>query len=118
MFTDDEILAEVRKYAAPIEESIGETIGRSYVLLDGRRSSCRTRECNLGNVVTDAMLEDQVTYKGEERWSDVSIAMTNAGAIRAAIPSGNYEEQIMLRLATCMILTGSVLVGKLQTNEY
>ncbi|KAJ8023878.1 5'-nucleotidase [Holothuria leucospilota] len=85
---DEETLAEIQKFEEPMEASIGHVIGESYVLLDGRRLSCRTGECNLGNVVTDSMVEDQVTYKGDDSWSDVSVAITNSGAIRTTITQG------------------------------
>ena len=63
------------------------------MFLDGSRHSCRLVECNLGNLVTDAILLHYVEQStNSTQWSDVSVAIYNAGSITASIdpaPSGN-----------------------------
>jgi 5'-nucleotidase len=50
--------------------------------IDGDRANCRVRECHMGNLVTDAMLE-RVSGQG------VEIAIQNGGGLRASIGSGD-----------------------------
>ncbi|PIK37567.1 hypothetical protein BSL78_25594 [Apostichopus japonicus] len=85
---DPDILQKVEKWARPVTETFAISIGKTYVTLDGERSSCRSRECNLGNLITDAMLSEQITYLGNRGWTDVSIAMMNSGGIRSSIGHG------------------------------
>ena len=46
--SDPEILAEVVKWREGVLDLYNEKIGRSHVLLEGRREYCRVEECNLG----------------------------------------------------------------------
>lgn len=85
---DPEILEKVKEWARPVNETFARQIGESYVTLDGGRTTCRAHECNLGNLVTDAMLAEQVTYMGDDGWTDVSIALMNSGGIRSSIGHG------------------------------
>ncbi|WP_377887461.1 cell wall-binding repeat-containing protein [Alkalihalobacillus sp. R86527] len=66
----------------PLEEIEKEVVGHSDVFLDGERSSVRSGETNLGNVITDAMLS-----KAQE-FTDATIAIQNGGGIRASIDKG------------------------------
>jgi 5'-nucleotidase / UDP-sugar diphosphatase len=73
---------EVEKVIADIEESfkpiLSEVIGKTAVTLDGEREQVRKGETNLGNLVTDAMIDA----------SGADIAITNGGGFRASIPEG------------------------------
>ena len=47
---------------------------------------CMLKECNLGNVVTDAMVFHYANLSAnEEQWTDASIALQNSGSITASI---------------------------------
>ena len=50
------ILEELKPWKAQVQAIISETLGRTFVFLDGNRLSCRMRECNLGNLITDAVI--------------------------------------------------------------
>ena len=44
------------------------------------------KECNLGNVVTDAMVFHYANLSAnEEQWTDASMALQNSGSITASI---------------------------------
>lgn len=88
---DPATLAEINEFAIPVKEYTENVIGETYVFLNGETPICRTVECNMGNVVTDAMLEDLVTYQNEDSWSDVAISIMNGGGIRASIAQGKYH---------------------------
>ncbi|MEO1103822.1 MAG: 5'-nucleotidase C-terminal domain-containing protein, partial [Pseudomonadota bacterium] len=78
---DPEMAARVAELAKPLDEVRQEVVGEAAVTIDGSRESCRTGECAMGNLVTDAML-DRVAGQG------VSIAIQNGGGLRASIDAG------------------------------
>lgn len=78
---DAQIAARVKEMAAPIEELKQRHVAEIKAPIDGDRGNCRQRECEMGNVVTDAML-DRVRQQG------ISIAIENGGGLRASIAAG------------------------------
>ncbi|KAJ8023884.1 5'-nucleotidase [Holothuria leucospilota] len=86
---DPDVLSEVFKFSEPIRQFESTVFGESYVRLVGDRMTCRTRECNLGNLVTDAMLESFIKYEGGESWSEVSISLMIGGGIRTTVDQGD-----------------------------
>lgn len=78
---DQRIAARVKDMAAPIEELKRKQVAMIKTPIDGDRSNCRQRECTMGNIVTDAML-DRVKDQG------ISIAIENGGGLRASIGAG------------------------------
>ncbi len=78
---DETFLARVKELAAPIEDLKVKVIGSSETAIDGDRGSCRAGECQMGNLVADAMLE---RVKGQ----GVQIAIQNGGGLRASIDAG------------------------------
>ncbi|EDW29319.1 GL18478 [Drosophila persimilis] len=61
-------------------------VGHSKVHLEGSKQVCRDRECNLGNMLTDAMVFSRVREEqGGDYWTDAAIAIMNAGGIRSSI---------------------------------
>ncbi|WP_182199826.1 5'-nucleotidase C-terminal domain-containing protein [Paraliobacillus salinarum] len=57
---------------------MSEVIGSSDVLLHGERGDVRTSETNLGNLITNAMMEK----------TNADLAITNGGGIRSSIQKG------------------------------
>ncbi len=78
---DPEILARVAELAGPIEELKATVIGAAATDIDGARESCRAVECQMGNLVADAMLE-RVKDQG------ITISIANGGGLRASIGAG------------------------------
>ena len=78
---DAEILARVAELSGPIEELKARAIGQAADEIDGARESCRAVECEMGNLVADAML-DRVRDQG------IQIAIANGGGLRASIDAG------------------------------
>lgn len=78
---DEKLAARVKEMAAPIEALKQKVIGEIAAPIDGDRTACRQRECEMGNVVATAMLE-RVRNQG------VSIAIENGGGLRASIDAG------------------------------
>lgn len=76
------VLDRVRELEKPIAELKARVVGRLAAQVDGKAASCRAGECAMGNLVADAML-DRVRRQG------VSIAIQNAGGLRASLPAGD-----------------------------
>lgn len=73
--------ARVAELAAPLEELKAKVIGETTAAIDGSRESCRLMECEMGNLVSDAIL-DRASDQG------VSIVFQNGGGLRASIDEG------------------------------
>ncbi|KAL3883275.1 hypothetical protein ACJMK2_029558 [Sinanodonta woodiana] len=87
---DNETLAEVKEFRKPIEAQKREVVGHTAVLLEGETYWCRVRECNLGNLYTDAVISYHLNYlKANDTWAAASIALINSGGIRGSIEPGN-----------------------------
>ncbi|EWG09925.1 bifunctional metallophosphatase/5'-nucleotidase [Cytobacillus firmus] len=64
------------------EEILSEVIGETAVKLDGEREQVRAGETNLGNLITDAMVD----------MTGADMAITNGGGIRASISEGEITK--------------------------
>ncbi len=78
---DAAIAARVAELAGPIEELKTRVVAEASGAIDGSRETCRAGECQMGNLVAEAML-DRVADQG------VTIAITNGGGLRAGIDAG------------------------------
>ncbi|XP_053398234.1 snake venom 5'-nucleotidase-like [Mercenaria mercenaria] len=86
---DEEILRYMRDWKLQVDGLGTKTVGYSKVDLDGERSHCRLRECNLGNLITDAIIDYHVNYSHpENQWTPAAIAIWNGGNIRTSIDKG------------------------------
>jgi 5'-nucleotidase/UDP-sugar diphosphatase len=73
--------ARIVALAAPLEAVRQKVVAETAAPIDGNRDSCRVRECEMGNLVADAMLA-RVKDQG------ISIAFANGGGLRASIDAG------------------------------
>lgn len=78
---DEAIAARVAEMAKPIQALRDKVVGTLSTGIDAARENCRAKECEMGNVVANAML-DRVKNQG------VSIAIANSGGLRASIDEG------------------------------
>ena len=78
---DEAIAARVKEMAGPIDELRQRQVAEIAAPIDGARESCRAKECEMGNVVAEAMLA-RVAGQG------VTIAIQNGGGLRASIDAG------------------------------
>jgi 5'-nucleotidase len=107
------VLARVKELAGPIEELKSKEVSETTAPIDGDRKSCRARECEMGNLVSDAIL-DRVKDQG------VTIVFQNGGGLRASIDQGTVTMGEVLNvlpfqntLATFQ-LTGKDVVASLE----
>ncbi|HRO15264.1 MAG TPA: bifunctional metallophosphatase/5'-nucleotidase [Paracoccus sp. (in: a-proteobacteria)] len=78
---DPAIAARVAEMGAPIEELKQKLVAHTAAPIGADRADCRARECQMGTLVADAML-DRVRDQG------VTIAIQNGGGLRASIDAG------------------------------
>ncbi|TIV77569.1 MAG: bifunctional metallophosphatase/5'-nucleotidase, partial [Mesorhizobium sp.] len=78
---DPAVLARIKELGAPIEELKNKEVAETTKAIDGSRDNCRARECEMGNLVSDAIL-DRVKGQG------VEIVISNGGGLRASIDQG------------------------------
>ena len=78
---DADILARVAELAAPLDSIRNKVVAAAEAPIDGNRDVCRVQECEMGNLIADALL-DRVKDQG------VSIAIMNSGGVRASIDAG------------------------------
>ncbi|NOE26515.1 bifunctional UDP-sugar hydrolase/5'-nucleotidase [Ruegeria sp. HKCCD6157] len=78
---DADIAARVAEMGAPIEEMKQRVVANSAAAIEGDRAVCRVQECEMGNLVADAMLA-RVADQGAQ------IAIANSGGLRASIDEG------------------------------
>ncbi|MEC8574254.1 MAG: bifunctional metallophosphatase/5'-nucleotidase, partial [Pseudomonadota bacterium] len=78
---DAETVARIAELAKPLDEIRTKVVAEASAAVVGDRSICRVQECEMGNLVADAML-DRVKDQG------VSIAIANSGGIRASLEPG------------------------------
>ena len=78
---DASTVARIAELAVPLEEIRAKIVAEATAEIDGSRESCRTKECPMGNLIAEAML-DRVAGQG------VTIAIQNGGGVRAGIDAG------------------------------
>ena len=88
---DPDILAEALALDEPLEALRNQLIGSAAVDLDGDRDSCRFGECNMGNLITDAVVWATAT-------EGTQIAFLNGGSIRTSIPAGDVSRGDVLEV--------------------
>lgn len=108
-----QILAE--KYKPTIDVFKQTVVGTTAVELDGERANVRTKETNLGNLITDGMLAKAKTIN-----PNTVIALQNGGGIRASIDSGDMTLSEILTVLPfgnslgIMELTGQEIIEALE----
>lgn len=100
---DPQVAGLLKSYKEAIDAELNVVIAHTTVHLDGDRRNVRTKETNLGNLLTDAMREALGT----------NIAVTNGGGIRAPIAAGDVtRNHVLTTLPFDNTLVRTTLTGK------
>lgn len=92
---DEEALQIIKSYISELTARSATVLGKTAVVLDG--DSCKTEECNLGNLITDAIIYHHSTrFEGTSPWTDASIALIPGGDIAGSIAPSNRPADITL----------------------
>lgn len=123
---DSDVLDLLDVYRPGVAALQEEIVGITRVLLDG---SCRQRECNLGNFLTDSMVDwYALKYISSEFWTDASIGLLQGGGIRASINHKSNNGNITREDAATVLpfeskivtieITGKSLLEALEHSVY
>jgi 5'-nucleotidase len=96
---DEQVAGIVAELAEPIEVLRQTPVGDTSVFLVGDRAVCRVEECNLGNLITDAMRAE----------TGAQIAITNGGGIRSNVPVGGETPEDTALAEPLTVTLGDVL---------
>lgn len=78
---NEDVLNRIDVLAEPLEEIRTQVVAETTEAIIGERDICRAMECQMGNLVADAMLA-RVADQG------IQIAIQNGGGVRASIDAG------------------------------
>lgn len=92
---DPEVLRLLDEYQSTVNAISKQIIGNTKTFLD---PDCRLNECNLGNLVTDALIYNRAKQYNGPYWTDASIAIVNGGGIRGTVPIGNISKYDLLSI--------------------
>lgn len=118
---DPELSALVASLAEPIEELVATPVGEAAMALTGTSPRlCRIAECLLGNVITDAVLEetgaDIIFQNGGGIRADIDAGEVTLGEVLTVLPFGNLISTFDLSGADVMaVLENSV--SRIQLDE-
>lgn len=91
---------------------VDEVVGTTKVKLEGARENVRTKETNLGNLLTDAM----------RAATEADVAITNGGGIRASVEAGEVTRGELIEVApfgnfvVTKYLTGAQIISSLENG--
>lgn len=80
---DPKVSTIVEHYRRDLESLQSTIIGSTSVRLD--QQSCFSQECNLGNMITDAMVHNYVKHYKKGNMTESPIAIIHSGGIRASL---------------------------------
>ncbi|WP_428688281.1 bifunctional metallophosphatase/5'-nucleotidase [Roseibium sp.] len=80
-----ELVSRIKELAEPLDEIRQQVVAQASAPISGERDICRSQICEMGVLVTDAMLE---RVKGQ----GVQIAIQNGGGLRASIDAGEITK--------------------------
>ena len=89
---DTELEAVLSKYSGVVDAKMSEELGELSCTLDGRFASVRTKETNLGNLVTDIMVAAL----------NADCALLNSGTLRS--DTEHPEGKFYLRVRTQIVI--------------
>ncbi|HBR39387.1 MAG TPA: multifunctional 2',3'-cyclic-nucleotide 2'-phosphodiesterase/5'-nucleotidase/3'-nucleotidase, partial [Sulfitobacter pontiacus] len=112
---DETTVARIGELAQPLEELRSKVVAETTEPIEGDRSVCRVQECQMGNLVADAMLA-RVADQG------IEVAIQNSGGLRSSIDAGEVTMGEVLAvlpfqntLSTFQV-TGAALVEALENG--
>ncbi|XP_061098371.1 snake venom 5'-nucleotidase-like [Conger conger] len=93
---DPDVRADVEEWKKSLANYSSQYVGNTLVYLNGTFEECRFRECNLGNLICDAMIHHNLKYADEVQWNHVSACILNSGSIRAPLDERSRNGSITM----------------------
>ncbi|XP_063168612.1 5'-nucleotidase [Candoia aspera] len=82
---DPAVKAEVNRMKIQLQNFSSQEIGKTVVYLNGTTQACRFQECNMGNLICDAVVYSNLRHPDDDQWNHVSMCILNGGGIRSPI---------------------------------
>ncbi len=82
---DESTVARLAELAGPLDEVRNAIVSEAADAIEGDRSFCRAEECQMGNLIADAIL-------ARTKDQGIDIALQNGGGIRASIDAGEITK--------------------------
>ncbi|XP_064489181.1 protein 5NUC-like [Ornithodoros turicata] len=115
---DPDGLALLDEYRPLVAVKRAEKIGETKVHLPCDKVTCRLKECNLGNLITEAILKHFATLPSTAgSWSRVAAAIANSGGFRAPIDEQSTGGNVTFEDVVNVIPFGNTLVLVNLTGE-
>ncbi|XP_040839642.1 5'-nucleotidase isoform X1 [Ochotona curzoniae] len=86
---DPSIKAQINSWRIKLDNYSTQELGKTIVYLNGSDKACRFAECNMGNLICDAMINNNLRHPDEMFWNHVSMCILNGGGIRSSIDEKN-----------------------------
>ncbi|KAK5852556.1 hypothetical protein PBY51_006409 [Eleginops maclovinus] len=93
---DPQFLADVNEWKKSLANFSSQVVGKTMVFLNGSAVECRFRECNLGNLICDAMVNNNIRSSDGQQWNHVSAAIFNGGGVRTSIDERSRNGSITM----------------------
>ncbi|XP_067845288.1 5'-nucleotidase-like [Heptranchias perlo] len=106
---DEVLLADVNNWKKALANYSKEVIGETLVYLNGTTEECRNRECNMGNLICEAMIYQNIRKPDERFWNHVSICLTQGGGIRGPIDERSNNGTILVENILSVLPFGSTI---------
>lgn len=89
---DTDVLKIINRYRHGVLKFFEEIVGNTSIILDGK--TCQRKECNLGNLITDAIIYKYASEYHGKHWTNAPIAIIQGGGIRTSIASSSLPSII------------------------
>ncbi|XP_036269797.1 5'-nucleotidase [Pipistrellus kuhlii] len=86
---DPKIKADINRWRVKLDNYSSQELGETVVYLNGSNEACRFEECNMGNLICDAMIDNNIRHLDKTSWNHVSMCILNGGGIRSPISEEN-----------------------------
>ncbi|CAN9507348.1 unnamed protein product [Ophioblennius macclurei] len=91
-----DVLADVEEWKKNLANFSAQVVGSTLVFLNGTTEECRFRECNLGNLICDAMIDNNIKFSDGLQWNHVSACILNGGGVRTSIDERSRNGSITM----------------------
>ncbi|OWF46864.1 5'-nucleotidase [Mizuhopecten yessoensis] len=86
---DPDAEAILNIFRPQLESFKNKIAGHTLVKMDGARLLCRQQECNMGNMIADGMVYQNLRHADSLATSRIFISLVNSGSIRSSFDQGN-----------------------------
>ncbi|KAL7381533.1 hypothetical protein ABVT39_007402 [Epinephelus coioides] len=106
---DPEVLADVEEWKKGLANYSTQVVGNTLVFLNASREECRFGECNIGNLICDAMVDNNIRFSDSVQWNHVSASIFNAGGIRKSIDERTRNGSITMEDVIAVLPFGGTM---------